>query len=340
MRASRLVALLLALQHTGAATAAELADAMEVSVRTIYRDIAALQAAGVPIWTETGPRGGIRLIDGWRTDLDGLTAEEATALFLGGAPSVADELQGEEQGDELGLGTVLTAAQTKVLSTLPPELRGRASRVRERFLLDAPGWFHHDVPTEHLPTVSEALWEERRLDVRYRRGDRTVTRRLDPLGLVLKAGVWYLVARHRTATRTYRVDRIATADLRSETFVRPTGFDLAGWWAASSADFDRSMLRAVVRIRVSPAGARWLPFLVDQRAAQEALDAAITDDDGWRTLDLRVESEDVALHQLTGLGAGIEVLDPPSLRTALAEVGAAMARRNAPTAAAPAVRGG
>lgn len=161
MRASRLLAILLRLQQVGPATSGQLASELEVSVRTIYRDVAALQAAGVPVWTETGPGGGVRLLEGWRSRLDGLTADEAGALFLGGAPGAVAEL---------GLGTVLAAAQAKVLATLPPELRSRAARVRQRFLLDAPGWFHHDEELPHLATVADAVWAERRVDLRYRRG--------------------------------------------------------------------------------------------------------------------------------------------------------------------------
>src|SRR3954447_15305518 len=130
MRAGRLMALLLLLQARRSATATELAAALEVSVRTIYRDVTDLQAAGVPIWSETGRHGGVRLLDGWRTQLGGLTGDEASVLFLAGARAAASEL---------GLGAVLAAAQAKVLATLPPELRGRATRVRERFHLDAPG---------------------------------------------------------------------------------------------------------------------------------------------------------------------------------------------------------
>ncbi|HEY1174816.1 MAG TPA: HTH domain-containing protein, partial [Phytomonospora sp.] len=132
MKAGRLVALLLTLQTERGATAARLAEALEVSVRTIYRDVTALQSAGVPLWTEPGPTGGIRLLDGWRTRLDGLTGDEAASLFAGTAPAVLDGL---------GLGTVAVAAQAKVLATLPPELRDRAGRLRERFHLDAPTWF-------------------------------------------------------------------------------------------------------------------------------------------------------------------------------------------------------
>lgn len=320
MRASRLLALLLALRR-GPSTASRLADELEVSVRTIYRDVAALQEAGIPLWTETGPRGGIRLLDGWKGNIDGLTADEAGALMLSGAPAVAAEL---------GLGAVVAAAQAKVMATLPPELRARAGRVRERFLLDAPGWFHTGGDPEHLSTIADAVWSEDRLDIRYRRSDRSVQRRLDPLGLVMKGGTWYLIAVHRGQIRTYRVDRVSSARSAGPGATRPDGFDLAAWWADSNAEFDQSLLRASIRIRVDHAGARTLPHLVGRVSADPALDAAgPADDEGWRTLDLRVEGLDVAASQLIGLGDHVEVLEPPELRARLAATGAAIAARNA-----------
>jgi predicted DNA-binding transcriptional regulator YafY len=331
VRASRLVALLLELQHRGGCTAAELADVLEVSVRTVYRDVGALQEAGIPLWTETGPGGGVRLVDGWRTRLDGLTGDEAAALFLAGTGSAAAEL---------GLGTVLVAAQRKVLATLPPELQHRADRVRSRFHLDAPGWFHRAEDEPHLAVVAEAVWADRRLDLGYGRRvwsaerrvaeARVVRRRVDPLGLVVKAGTWYLVARHRGQVRTYRVSRITQATVRGEGFERPAGFDLAAWWAASSADFDRSMLRSAVRLRLDGRAWSMLPHVVDPEAAARAREgAAPPDAAGWRVVDLAVESDEVAASQLVALGGGVEVLDPPSVRQALADVGRALAARNA-----------
>jgi predicted DNA-binding transcriptional regulator YafY len=314
------MALLLELQRVRAATAAVLAARLEVSERTIYRDVAALQAAGVPLWTEPGPGGGIRLVDGWRTELDGLTGDEAAALFLAGAPGAVGEL---------GLGTVLVAAQTKVLATLPPELRGRARRVQERFHLDAPGWFHHDEPLRWLGAVAASVWDARRLEVDYGRPGSTVQRRLDPLGLVLKAGTWYLVARHRGEPRTYRVSRIQRATALDERFDRPDGFDLAAWWAVASAAFDRSILRTTIVVRLSPKGQRLLPAVTDSAAAREALaSGSDPDGEGWRTVELAVEGEDVALDQLVALGDGVEIVSPPSLRERLAAVARAMAQRN------------
>src|SRR5215207_9922956 len=198
MRASRLVALLLLLQTRGQMTAAALARELEVSVRSIHRDVDALSEAGVPIYAERGPHGGIRLVDGYRTRLTGMTPDEAEALFLSGLPGPAAEL---------GLGTVVTAARLKVLAALPPELRTRASRLVERFHLDAAAWYHADEPVPHLGPLSEAVWESQRVVVGYNRGDKTVDRILEPVGLVLKAGVWYLVAMVDGQPRTYRVSR-------------------------------------------------------------------------------------------------------------------------------------
>src|SRR5437870_3876306 len=190
MRASRLVSVLLLLQSRGGQTAAELARELEVSVRTIHRDVDALSASGVPIYAERGPHGGIRLVEGYRTRLTGMTAEEAEALFLSGLPGPAAEL---------GLGTAVAAAQLKVTAALPTELRSRASRLVERFHLDAGAWFSGNEPVPHLATVSEAVWASRRLEIAYRRDDGAVSRVLEPLGIVLKAGIWYLIAAPRAS---------------------------------------------------------------------------------------------------------------------------------------------
>ncbi len=318
MRASRLVALLLTLQRRGRATAAQLAAELEVSVRTLYRDVGALATAGVPVWAEPGPGGGIRLLEGWRTKLDGLTADETGALFLSGAPKALDDL---------GLAALAVSARAKVDATMPAALRGRAAQIRERFLLDAPGWFAPEEPLAALPAVAEAVWAGRKLDLRY--GPRAARRRVDPLGLVLKGGVWYLVAQHRRALRTYRVGRIAAAVARTEPCARPPGFDLARHWAEAAAAFDDALLTYRCRVRLSPRACRALPRLVPNEAIRRLLAAAgPPGPDGWVTADLRLESEEVAAEQLAGLGDGVEVLEPAALRRRLGAIGAAMARRH------------
>ncbi len=242
MRASRLVNLLLLLQSRGGLTAGELADELEVSVRTIHRDVDALSAAGVPIFAERGPHGGIRLVDGYRTRLTGMTADEAEAVFLSGLPGPAAEL---------GLGTVVAAARLKVLAALPAELRSRASRLVERFHLDAAGWFQAGEPVPHLGTVAEAVWEGQALRIEYRRERMPVARDLGPLGVVLKGGVWYLVATSDGQIRTYRVSRIVSAAPLGHAFERPAGFDLAAYWAESSAAYERDSPRIAVVVRVA-----------------------------------------------------------------------------------------
>src|SRR5436190_23203286 len=199
MRAGRLVSLLLLLQTRGLMTAEQLARELEVSVRTIYRDVDALSEAGVPIYADRGPLGGIRLVDGYRTRLTGLTTQDAETLFLSGLPGPAAEL---------GLGTVVTAARLKVLAALPPELRARASRISQRFHLDAPGWFQSAERLTHLETLANAVWENLCIEIDYPHSGAPVTRTVDALGLVLKGGVWYLVARINGTMRTYRVSRI------------------------------------------------------------------------------------------------------------------------------------
>lgn len=319
MRASRLVTLLFLLQRRRAATAAELAAELEVSERTIYRDVAALVEAGVPLWTEPGRGGGIRLVDGWRTRLDGLTAHEAAALFAVGAPQVLTEL---------GMGAALAGAQAKLLATLPEGLRVHARSVAERFHLDAPGWFHTPQQVTQLAAVAEAVWAQRSLRITYRRRDDAVERLVDPLGLVLKAGTWYAVCRSGERVLTYRVDRITDA-VPAATFTRPTGFDLAAWWAGSAARFETTMLRTTVRLRLGPRGSRALAHVADREAAARAVaDAGEPDAEGWREVTLAVEDVQVAAGQLVGLAGEVEALDPPELRAALRSAGEALVAHN------------
>ncbi len=324
MRASRLVQLLLLLQTTGKMTAARLADELEVSVRTIYRDIEALSGAGVPIYAESGPGGGVRLVDGYRTRLTGLTAEEAEALALSGLPGAASEL---------GLGTVLAAAQLKVDAALPPELRTRAVRMRERFHLDAPGWFAREEAVPHLAVLSRAVWEERRLEIRYAKKPGEESKRVvDPLGLVLKAGVWYLVARSgRTRElRTFRVSRVVGVKELDEEVERPDEFDLAEHWAASSGAFLDQMPSYAVTARIQRTALGYLRAVVGPNQARRALEAAgDADDDGWVTVDIFLEGADHAVYELIRFGDACEVLEPGDLRDRMASMASAMAARYA-----------
>ncbi|NIJ10001.1 putative DNA-binding transcriptional regulator YafY [Saccharomonospora amisosensis] len=322
MRSERLVALLFTLQRRRSATIAQLAEELGVSERTMHRDIAALQAAGVPLWTEPGRHGGVRLVEGWRSRLDGLTSREAVAIFAMGVPRALAAL---------GLGTAVSAAHAKVSATLPAPLREQAQHLAQRFHLDAPGWFRREDDAEHLAAVARAVWEQTRALVTYRTGERTVERVLDPLGLVLKAGVWYLVARaDGEAVRTYRVARITATQPLEERFQRPTDFDLASWWKRSSAAFERSLQRARVSVRLSPAGVRILPAVLDADIAVTALEqAGPPGADGWTDVELPLEEDArVAAGQLLVLGPEVEIHRPPAVRAAFAEYANRMAARN------------
>ena len=305
MRASRLVQLLLFLQTRGRTTAAVLARELEVSERTVHRDVEALSAAGVPIYAERGPHGGIQLIDGYRTRLTGLTGEEAEALFLSGLPGPAAEL---------GLGTVVAAARLKVLAALPSELRVRASRLVERFHLDAAGWFHTSEEVPHLAALADAVWESRRVRVTYRRGDHEVDRSLEPLGLVLKAGVWYLVASSDGQVRTYRVSRIRSAVADDETFPRPSDFDLAAYWGESISAYERDAPRIAITIRIDPSVIGVLADAVGGQAVRQAERIPAEDPEGWVHLRLTADWPEEVPGRLITLGSRAEILDPPEVR--------------------------
>jgi len=318
MRASRLVSLLLLLQTRGQMTAAELARELEISIRTVHRDVEALAESGVPIYAERGLRGGIRLVDGYRTRLTGLTADEAEALFLSGLPGPAAEL---------GLGTVMAAARLKVLAALPGELRGRATRLVERFHLDAAGWFQADEPVPSLATLADAVWSGLRVDIEYDRGQTVSSRFLDPLGLVLKAGVWYLVALAEGQPRTYRVSRVRAATTLDERVERPPDFDLATFWAESSAAYEREAARVDVTVRADPERLDHLRTAVGSQAVASAERIAVADPDGWIRLRLRLDWPDEVPARLLAAGTSIEVLDPPDIRDRLARIARRVADR-------------
>ncbi|MET8862370.1 YafY family protein [Nonomuraea sp. NPDC004580] len=313
MRASRLVSILLLLQTRGRMTAQELADRLEVSVRTIYRDVESLHAAGIPLYGDAGPKGGYQLLDGYRTRLTGLTADEAESLFLAGLPGPAAEL---------GLGAVVTAAQLKLMAALPVELRDRAGRIQERFHLDAPTWYRDREPVAHLPAVADAVWNERPIRVRYRRwrAPQEVERRLEPYGLVVKAGRWYLVARAGEHVRTYRVSQILDLRQLPGTFTRPPAFDLAAYWQGYLAEFESRLRWGEAVVRLSPRGVERLADLMTPGVVAAARESASPpDEEGWTRVTVPIESIEHAVGEFLRLGTDAEVLSPPELRDRLAE---------------------
>ncbi|MGW3142029.1 helix-turn-helix transcriptional regulator [Streptomyces sp. NPDC001139] len=319
MRAARLIKMVLLLQSRPSMTAAELARELEVSERTVTRDAQALSEAGVPVYADRGRAGGYRLIGGYRTRLTGLARSEAEALFLSGVPGALREM---------GLEDAASAARLKVSAALLPSLRDASRAAAQRFHLDAPNWFTEPKAPALLPAVADAVWDDRRISARYRGRDTEVERTLEPYGLVLKAGVWYLCARvaERGTYRVYRIDRFTAVDGGEERFERDEDFDLPAFWDERAEQFARSILRDEVVVRLSEAGARALPHAVDPAAAREALAAAGSPGpDGRVTLTLPVESEEVAHAQLAGLGPEVEVLAPPGLRERFASDAARLA---------------
>ncbi|MFD8562984.1 helix-turn-helix transcriptional regulator [Streptosporangium canum] len=308
MRASRLVSIMLLLQNRERMTAQELADTLEVSVRTVYRDIESLSAAGVPLYGEPGHDGGYRLLGGFRTRLTGLTTDEADSLFLTGLPMAAADL---------GMGAVVTAVQRKLMASLPAELRDRASRIAERFHLDAPAWYRESDRAPHLSAVAEAVWNNRSVRVRYLRWaePREITRVVEPYGLVLKAGHWYLVAGGTEQLRTYRISRIVDLHVLDERFERPEGFDLADHWQNYLRFFDARRHQGEATLRLSPSAFYRLPHLWDSAMADAAQrTAASPDADGWIRVAVPIESIEQALPELLKLGADAEILAPAGLR--------------------------
>jgi len=305
MRASRLVNLLLLLQSRGGMTASQLAEELEVSVRTIHRDVEELSAAGVPIFAERGPLGGIRLIDGYRTRLTGMTADEAEALFLSGLSGPAAQL---------GLGTVVAAAQLKVMAALPPELRSRASRLVQRFHLDAAGWFQANEEVPHLTSLSTAVWEGRAVAVDYDRGDDVVSRTLGPLGLVLKGGIWYVVAAVDGQVRTYRASRVVGATVLDEPVDRPEDFDLASFWVESSAAYEREQPSVVVDVRVREDQAWRLNQVFGRGTVAGAERVEEADHAGTVRLRIRLGYPDEVPGMLLAVGHNLEVLGPAEVR--------------------------
>ena len=318
MRASRLVNLLLLLQSRGGLTASELARELEVSVRTVHRDVEELSAAGVPIFAERGPHGGIRLVDGYRTRLTGMTADEAEALFLAGLPGPAAQL---------GLGTVVAAAQLKVMAALPPELRSRASRLVERFHLDAAGWFHAHEEVPHLSTLAAAVWGGNEVSIVYRRGREDVTRTIAPLGVVLKGGVWYVVGSVDGQIRTYRVARVLAAEALDTHIERPADFDLASHWAASSEAYEQAAERVVVTFRLRPGARGRLHDTIGDRGMAAAVRLDEADPEGWERWRVELPWPDEVPGLLMGVGSSLEVLDPPEVRSRIAASAARIVER-------------
>jgi predicted DNA-binding transcriptional regulator YafY len=299
MRADRLISIVLLLQANGRMTAETLASRLEVSQRTILRDMDALSTAGVPVVAERGTGGGWRLIDGYETKLTGLTPAEIRSLFLARPPALLAEL---------GLKEAADAAWLKLRAALPAGVREQAEFVRQRLLIDSRGWRDSAESLAALPVILESLWRNRRLKFEYEKGNGEHSdREVDPLGLVARGNRWYLVAARDDEQRTYRVSRIRAAELLDASSQAPAGFDLAAYWEESSNAFREHLPRYDATFLVAPAVMPWVTYrgwrVVEQAAVGERF-----------RVSLRFDSPTEAQQFALAFGADLEVIEPQELR--------------------------
>jgi len=304
MRADRLLSILLLLQVGERITARELAQRLEVSERTIYRDMDALSASGIPVLAERGSGGGWSLLEAYRTHLTGLNQAEIQALFAGKSPHL---LAG------LGLDQASNAALIKLQAALPEAHQRNAEDARQRLYVDVASWRRTEEAVPFLHALQEAVWQARKLHFSYGRGDGNVIERVcDPLGLVSKGSLWYLVACVEGEMRTYRVSRMQSAWVSEEPCVRPPHFDLAAYWQQSSTEFLSNLPRYLVTVR---AQSEILPRLrsVGRYSRVEQVEPA--DVEGWCVVQMAFENPGDAREVALSFGPHLQVLAPPELRS-------------------------
>lgn len=309
MRADRLLSILLLLQVNRLVTARELAARLEVSERTIHRDMEALSAAGIPVFAERGIHGGWALVEEYRTNLTGLNKDEIQALFAS-RPSrlLAD----------LGLEKASDAALIKLLAAIPSGSRNDAEYARQRIHVDTSGWSGSRESIESLPVIQEAIWREQKLRFTYQRGYDCdpVERVADPLGLVAKGGVWYLVAAVGQQVRSYRVSRILQAGVLDEACLRPKGFDLAAFWEQSAAAFKENFPRFDAVMRAHPDIVPRM-YAAGRFARVERVEKP--DAEGWVNVSMRFQFEHEACEYALSFGDRIEVIEPADLWESVVE---------------------
>jgi predicted DNA-binding transcriptional regulator YafY len=308
MRASRLLSIQMLLQARGRMSARSLAQALEVSVRTLHRDVDQLAAAGVPIYGERGRSGGFRLLEGWNTTLTGLTPAEAQAVFLSGLAGPAAQL---------GLGAQVETAKLKLLAALPAAWRHDAQRISSRFHLDPVDWYREPEPPPHLALVAAAVWSERQLAIRYESWKATARRTVSPLGLVLKAGIWYVVAAVDDAPRTYRISNILEVETLGTRARRPRSFELSRYWAESLRRFEAELYRGHAVVLATPAGLQGLRHLSSAVARAVAGAPAPRRGDGRVRVRIPIESIEHATQQILRLSPDVEAVEPAALRASV-----------------------
>jgi len=297
-------------------SARALATELEVSERTIYRDVEALAIAGVPIYAETGVKGGYALLDSYRTSLTGMNEPEVRALFMLSIP---------EPLADLGVSQELRSALLKLTAALPAQQRQDEAHVRQRIHLDAKWWFQGGEPHLHLPAIQQAVWQDLKLFIHYRvpyGPEVGVEQVVEPYGLVAKAGVWYVVYGHNGRFQARRISKILTVQVLEEPFTREDGFDLVEFWQTWCASFETQRPQYPVTVRVAPQFVAQLPYHFGETVHESVEAAGPADGHGWLTMTLPFESLDEARAKLLGLGGVVEVLAPMPLRLSLVDFAA------------------
>ena len=300
MRADRLLSILLLLQRQPGMKTREIAKELEVSERSVLRDMDALSAAGIPVYAKRGATGGWYLAEGYRSALNGLSIEEMMALLM---------LSSSRAVEDLGKSRAFERAIWKLLSALPMSYRSEAEQVREKIHVDGAGWYERKETTPYLPVVQEAVWAERKLRIEYKKDEGTAERVVNPLGLVVKGAIWYLVAGVDEDIRTYRVSRIVRAQMTEETFRRPPTFRLAEHWEQSMRKFKAALPSYSAVIRATA--------VAMQRLESERYVRILrihSQDDDRTTAEADFETLDTACSVLLGCGPDVTVLEPAELR--------------------------
>jgi predicted DNA-binding transcriptional regulator YafY len=304
MRADRLLSIVMLLQTHGRMTTAQLATALEVSRRTVLRDIEALSIAGVPIYADGGHGGGVALDEGYRTTLTGLQESEVRALFVTG---------GQQLLGQLGLGEAAETMRLKLSAALPAQHQAAIDHMRQRVYIDPLWWWHEDGEQPFWAELQEAVYADRCVRVAYEnyQGE-TAQRTLEPYSLVAKSGAWYVVARRDGTFKTYRASRIRQLELLDEQFARDAAFDLVTYWHEHLAEFVSEFSHYVFTLRVHPDRVAFVRWLMPGR-----IQVLSTGDDGWEMLRCQIDSVELAIMIVFGLGADGEIVDPPELKDAV-----------------------
>lgn len=311
MRADRLLSILMLLQARGRMTTTAIATELEVSRRTVLRDIEALSLSGVPLYTDSGHGGGVSLDEGYRSTLTGLREAEVRALFI---TSNAQLLS------EIGLGEAADSGRRKLSAALPPPMRPAVDAIQQRVLIDSARWWHNDAQPEFWPTLQQAVFGNERINVRYTNYDGVIKERLlEPYSLVSKSGAWYLLARRNGTLRTYRVERLNSVTATGQLFARDPDFDLVAVWRAQQESFRDEFTGYLFTAEIHPdrmGFVRWI-----SPGQHEVIGET---PDGWPRVRFAMESEQMAVMRLFAIGPQTRVIAPKSLASALAAACAAM----------------